>query len=101
MKYFFILMLSLKGCDIDHLTDYQSALQFAARSDVDVIVVALTENPATEWFGDINDLSLHPAQFDYVRLLHDVGKPLIFVLALGRPRLILPVVDMAQAIVMV
>lgn len=65
----------------------------------DVIVLCLGENPATEKPGDIRSLDLPKEQLDLVHFAATLNKPIIVVLATGRPRIIHPIVDESNAII--
>lgn len=69
-----------------------------AAKDADVIVVCLGENSYTEFFGNIDDLTLDQAQLDLVKALADTGKPIVLVLLQGRPRSIAKIAEYCQAI---
>ncbi|MFK7797138.1 MAG: glycoside hydrolase family 3 N-terminal domain-containing protein [Aureispira sp.] len=65
----------------------------------DVIVLCLGEFPGTEKPGDILSLNLDPAQLELAEMAYATGKPVVLVLAEGRPRVIRTIVDGAAAIV--
>jgi beta-glucosidase len=75
------------------------AVVAAARS-ADVIVAALGEKAYCETPGNIEDLTLARAQLRLVEELAKTGKPIVVVLAEGRPRVIHEIVSLASAIVM-
>jgi beta-glucosidase len=85
-------------------TTYDSSLNVAAAVSAarqsDYIVVCLGERPGTEGPGNITDLTLDRAQLELVKELSKTGKPIILVLAEGRPRVITEIVPLAQGIVM-
>tara|TARA_R110000737_G_scaffold115473_1_gene148388 strand:- start:26815 stop:29109 length:2295 start_codon:yes stop_codon:yes gene_type:complete len=66
---------------------------------VEVIVLCLGEMPATEKPGDIHSLHLPKAQIKLAEIAYRTGKPVILVLAEGRPRIIHSIVEKADAIV--
>jgi len=70
----------------------------AAAKEVDVIVACLGENSYTEFFGNIDDLTLDQVQLDLVKALAGTGKPIVLVLLQGRPRLIADIAEYCQAI---
>ena len=70
----------------------------AAAKDVDVIVACLGETSYTEFYGNIDNLSLDAVQIDLVKALSASGKPLVLVLLEGRPRIIEEIADLCQAI---
>lgn len=71
----------------------------AAAADVDYILCCLGENSYAETTGSIKDLNLSINQKELVRALAATGKPVILVLAEGRPRLINDIEPLAKAIV--
>eukprot|EP01121_Diplochlamys_sp_Union-15-3_P013409 TRINITY_DN4155_c0_g4_i1.p1 TRINITY_DN4155_c0_g4~~TRINITY_DN4155_c0_g4_i1.p1 ORF type:complete len:742 (+),score=152.75 TRINITY_DN4155_c0_g4_i1:117-2228(+) len=86
----------VEGCTVTELTNFQEAVEAADNSDV--VIVALAEAPESETVGDINDLNLPQAQIQFVNVLDQVGKPLIFVLLEARPRIFTSIEDSSDAI---
>lgn len=86
------------GTTFDRALDISAAVAAAARSDV--VVACLGEKAYCETPGNINDLTLEAAQLELVRALAAAGKPIVVVLAEGRPRLIHPLVALADAILL-
>jgi beta-glucosidase len=86
------------GTTFDRPVDISAAASAAARADV--VIACLGEKAYCETPGNINDLTLEAAQFDLVRVLAGTGKPIVVVLAQGRPRIIREIVPLAEAIVM-
>lgn len=76
--------------------DIEAAVK--AAQNVDAAVVCLGETSYTEFYGNIDNLSLETAQLDLVRALSKTGKPIILVLLEGRPRLISEIADLCEAI---
>ena len=72
----------------------------AAARSVDVIVAALGEKAYCETPGNIEDLTLDRAQLALVKELAKTGKPIILLLAEGRPRVIHEITPLVSAIVM-
>ncbi len=70
-----------------------------AAAQVDAVVLCLGEDAYCETPGNINDLTLPDAQINLVNAIHATGKPLVMLLAEGRPRIIRDIVDKAPAIV--
>ena len=70
----------------DTLADIDRALGLAAGADV--IVACLGESSYTEVEGNINNLDLPEDQQAYFRQLRELGKPIVLVMAAGRPRII-------------
>jgi len=85
------------GTTFDRAMDISAAVAAAAKADV--VIACLGEKAYCETPGNIDDLTLDEAQLDLVRALKGSGKPIIVVLAEGRPRIIRPVVPLADAIV--
>ncbi|MCR4843379.1 MAG: glycoside hydrolase family 3 C-terminal domain-containing protein [Bacteroidales bacterium] len=71
----------------------------AAAANVDVIICCVGENSYAETVGSIKDLNLSENQKALVKALSATGKPVVLVLAEGRPRIIHDIVPCAQAIV--
>ncbi len=66
----------------------------------DIIFVCIGEKSTTEKFSDIHNLDLPSGQVDLVKHLHKSGKPIVFVLLQGRPRVIRVIEPLANAILM-
>jgi beta-glucosidase len=83
-------------------TDEEVDIAAAARAarDADVVVLCLGEGSYTETPGNINDLTLPEPQLKLAEAIQATGKPVVFVLVEGRPRIINRVADKAQAILM-
>ncbi len=62
-------------------------------------IVAVHELPYVEGGGDRSDLSVDPDQIDLVRRMRDRVEHLVVVIVSGRPLLIEPIVEVADAIV--
>ena len=86
------------GTTIDKETDVAAAV--AAAKDADVVIASLGEWSYTETPGNIDDLGLPRAQLNLVEQLATAGKPIILVLAQGRPRIIHSITNLASAIVL-
>ena len=71
----------------------------AAAAQADIIIAAIGENSYTETPGNLTDLWLSENQRNLVKELAKTGKPIIFVLNEGRPRLIADIEPLAKAIV--
>lgn len=87
----------VKGVEVDREIDINAAVKAANKSDV--IVACLGETPYTEVVGNIEDLTMPQAQLDFIKALATTGKPIILVLAEGRPRIINEIEELADAIV--
>jgi beta-glucosidase len=84
--------------DIDEIVDINAAVTAARRSDV--IVLCLGEGSYTEHPGSIPDLTLSEVQLDFAEKIIATGKPVVLVLAEGRPRVISRIADKVNAIVL-
>lgn len=82
----------------DSVIDITPAVEAAKKSDA--AIVCLGEKAYCESLGNINDLTLPDAQLQLVKALAKTGKPIILILAEGRPRIINGIVDHAQGILM-
>ena len=87
-----------EGTLYDKALDDTQALQMAQKADY--IVLCLGEMAYTENPGNINDLYLPDNQVAFAKKLASTGKPVILVLAEGRPRLISKFADQMKGIVM-
>jgi beta-glucosidase len=74
------------GAGFDSLHNVKAAV--SAAENADAIVLCLGELSYTENVGNIDDLNLPAAQIQLALELAKTGKPIILVLAEGRPRLV-------------
>lgn len=88
---------SADNFDMDEKVDVAAAV--AAARAADVVVACLGENSYCETPGNINDLNLSDNQKEMVRILAQSGKPVVLVLAEGRPRIIRDIEPLCQAVV--
>ena len=72
----------------------------AVAANVDAIIACIGEPPYCETPGNIKDLTMTAPQLKLVKDLARTGKPVVLVLAEGRPRVIRTIVDDAKAILM-
>lgn len=79
---------------VDDLKQFEKAAQKA-----DVIVLCIGENSYTEKPGDLEDMYLSSNQQELVKVAAHTGKPVVLVLAEGRPRIISPIEPLAKAII--
>lgn len=84
------------GAAFDKEDDVQAAASAAASADA--VVLCLGEMSYAETPGNIDDLSLPPAQIHLADAVLAAGKPVILVMIEGRPRIIAPIADRAQGI---
>ena len=74
------------GASFDSLKNVKDAVNAAEKADV--IVLCLGELSYTENVGNIDDLNLPWAQTELANELAKTGKPIVLVLAEGRPRVV-------------
>jgi beta-glucosidase len=88
----------LPGTTFDKEIDIAAAVKAAGSADV--IIAALGEKAYCEMPGSIDDLTLDDAQLLLVTELAKTGKPIVLVMAEGRPRVIHKIAPLAAGIVM-
>lgn len=86
------------GSSFDSLYNIDLVLEKSKK--VDAIVLCLGESSYTESPGNIDDLDLPAAQTELAQRLAATGKPVILVLAEGRPRIVTLANDVATATLM-
>ncbi|CAN5254825.1 glycoside hydrolase family 3 N-terminal domain-containing protein [soil metagenome] len=86
------------GSSFDSLQNINDAIKAAKKADV--IVLCLGESSYTENVGNIDDLNLPAAQTQLAMELAKTGKPVILVLAEGRPRIVTQAESQSAATVM-
>jgi beta-glucosidase len=86
------------GATFDSLQNISDAVKAAKKADV--IVLCLGELSYTENVGNIDDLSLPWAQTELAMELAKTGKPVILVLAEGRPRIVTQAESKSAATIM-
>ena len=84
------------GATFDEVINMEEAL--AKAKEVDYIILCLGELSYTEDAGNLNELDLPDAQVELAEQLARSGKPIILIVAEGRPRIIRPVVPISDAI---
>src|SRR5437763_14662971 len=84
------------------LTDEEVDIAAAARAarSADVVVLCLGEGSYAETPGNITDLTLGVPQLKLAEAIEATGKPVVLVLVEGRPRVLGPAADRAQAVLM-
>ena len=70
----------------------------AKASRADAIVVVAGEMPYSEGFGSITDINLPPDQLETIETALATGKPVVWVIVAGRPRIITSVYDRCKAV---
>ncbi|WEK35365.1 MAG: glycoside hydrolase family 3 N-terminal domain-containing protein [Candidatus Pseudobacter hemicellulosilyticus] len=88
----------LEGCGFESTGDL-SALAEKAK-EADLILLCLGENSYTENFGNIHDLTLPAPQLELASAAARTGKPVILVLAEGRPRVISSIEPLVSAVLL-
>ena len=84
----------------DYLEDINSDVAVSKAKKADYIIVCVGEIPASEKPSDINELELPEVQQELVKKLAKTGKPIILVMAQGRPRIIREIEPLVNGIVM-
>lgn len=84
--------------DKDNVVEDWASIQKKA-SQCDVIIACLGENSYCETPGNITDLNLSPNQKELIKKLSETGKPIVMVLAEGRPRVLKEIEPLAKGIV--
>jgi len=85
-----------EGAAFEKTTAVDEAVSKAAKADV--IVLCLGETSYTENPGNIDDLNISPSQIELAKALAKTGKPIVLVLAEGRPRIVSAVEPLASAV---
>jgi beta-glucosidase len=88
----------VQGAALEKAENIAEAAQ-AAR-DADVVVLCLGEGGYAETPGNIDDLTLPEAQLKLAEAIAATGKPVVLVLAEGRPRIISRIADAMSAVVL-
>jgi beta-glucosidase len=86
------------GSTLDKEIDINAAVEAAKSADVAIVCVG--EGAYAETPGNISDLTLDEAQLKLASAIINAGKPVVLVLAEGRPRIISRIADGAGAILM-
>jgi len=87
------------GATFDQLKNIDDAVNAAKQADV--IVLCLGELSYTENVGNIDDLNLPEAQTQLAKALAATGKPIVLVLAEGRPRIVTDAEQLSSATIMI
>jgi beta-glucosidase len=86
----------LPGSTFDSLLDVRATV--AAAKKADVVVLCLGEPAYCETPGNINNLTLNEAQLQLAEAVAATGKPVVLVLAEGRPRCVSRIADRMRAV---
>jgi beta-glucosidase len=86
------------GASFDALLNIDSAVTAAKKADV--VVLCLGENSYTENVGNIDDLNLSWVQTRLANEMAKTGKPVVLVLAEGRPRIVTEAESRSTATIM-
>ena len=86
-----------QGANLNEVKNLQETLSKAAQADI--IVACIGEVPCTEKPGDIEDLSVSMAQKELVNELSKLGKPIVLVMVLNRPRILSDIEPLVSGIV--
>ncbi len=90
----------VEGATFERLTNVDEAVRAAASGDYASVILCLGEESYTEVPGTINDLTLDAHQVALAKALAQTGKPVVLVLAEGRPRLIHAFEDSMSAVLL-
>ncbi len=90
----------VEGANFDRLTDLEAAVQAASKDDFSTVILCFGEQSYTEVPGTINDLTLDAHQIELANALAKTGKPLVLVMAEGRPRIISAFEDKMSAVLL-
>ena len=83
--------------DQDSIVDIDAAVK--AAGNVDYILLCIGENSYTETPGNLNDLTLSHNQLLLAKAMIKTGKPVVFILNEGRPRIFNEVESSAAAVI--
>jgi len=86
-----------EGASFDELKDVNKAIDKARNCDV--IILCIGEISRTEAKNNINNLEMSESQIELAKALSKTGKPIVYVLSEGRPRIISRIEAYAKAIV--
>ena len=88
----------LGGDSFDAQIDIQKVVD--AAKEYDIILLSLGEKPYTETLGNIESLNLDQAQVALANAVIATGKPVVLVTLGGRPRIITPIAEQVQAVIL-
>ncbi len=84
--------------NVDEEVNVQEAVDAAKNSDV--VILCLGEGSYTETPGNITDLTLPEIQLKFAEAIIATGKPVVLVMAEGRPRIISRIADNVSSILL-
>ena len=87
----------IKGTDLTNEIDVRAAIKKAR--NVEAIMVCIGEQHGVEEKGNINDYMLPDVQYNFVKKLAKLNKPIILVVNSGRPRIITGIEPFCNAII--
>lgn len=86
------------GSSFDDEIDIEKTVTEAKNHDV--VLLCLGEKPYTETLGNIESLTLQPAQMKLANAVIATGKPVILLMLGGRPRIITPIAEHAAGVLL-
>jgi beta-glucosidase len=88
-----------QGADLSNFDDAEIEKAVELAKNASKIILCLGEKNYTETPGDINNLFINPSQVKLALALSKLNKPIVLVLAEGRPRLISEFEDKTAAVI--
>ena len=86
-----------EGATFTEAKDMKEAVTKAEAADV--IVLCIGEDSYTETPGNIDDITISAPQIELAKALAATGKPVVFVLTEGRPRIISAIEPLSKAVI--
>jgi beta-glucosidase len=88
----------IPGSSFDAEIDIEKAVAEAKKHDI--VLLCLGEKPYTETLGNIESLTLQPAQMKLANAVMATGKPVILLMLGGRPRIITPIAEQTAGVLL-
>ncbi|MGZ8226305.1 MAG: glycoside hydrolase family 3 N-terminal domain-containing protein [Methylococcaceae bacterium] len=88
----------VSGSSFDAEMDIEKAVAEAKKHDY--VLLCLGEKTYTETVGNIDSLTLEPAQMKFANAVIATGKPVILLTLGGRPRIITPIAEQAAGVLL-
>ena len=88
----------IPGSSFDAEIDIEKAIAEAKKHDV--VLLCLGEKPYTETMGNIESLTLQPAQIKLANAVLATGKPVVLLMLGGRPRIITSIAEHADGVLL-